>query len=316
MRRSRLVAMIGLAGFLVVLAPGVPAFATFPGQHNGRIAYLVKAGANPWGYIWSVNPDGSAPKQLTLGGRELEPKWSPNGAEIAYVGHLPKPNRELTAIWTMNADGSGNTQITSSGIQPTWSPDGKWIAYINGGVWKIRSTAPYGKPIQVTFPQKLSNSNTFVGDGQPAWSNDGTTIAFDRYTSYSSGTQSEGELDTVNVTSLKVTRFITGPCGAFDGYNSPNYGPGGRYLLYTYSNGGCLKPPSGIYSIAVTGGSAKLIADGDSAAWSPVGGSQIVYDVLTNGSTPPTAIWIANVNGTGAHKIVSPGVEPDWQPLA
>lgn len=75
--------------------------------------------------IYSVPATGGSPKQLTSGkSSSSSPRWSPNGAHIAYTTG--------GQIWVMNADGSNPTKVTSisSGAGgPVWSPDGKWIAF-------------------------------------------------------------------------------------------------------------------------------------------------------------------------------------------
>lgn len=69
-----------------------------------------------------VNADGSGEKFLVDGS---EPAWSPDGAKIAF-------NRGRS-IYVMNADGTGQTQLTTTSIGsdggPSWSPDGMMIAF-------------------------------------------------------------------------------------------------------------------------------------------------------------------------------------------
>jgi len=62
------------------------------------------------------------------------PAWSPDGKRIAFVqGRLGPlgPRFDLKHIYTINADGTGVTQITHSGYNewPAWSPDGRRIIF-------------------------------------------------------------------------------------------------------------------------------------------------------------------------------------------
>jgi len=121
--------------------------------------------------IYTINRDGSAPKRLTVSNvANVSPAWSPDGSTIAFVSdRLGKPQvylmdanggnvRRISTngsycvnpawspdgakivyaslaggfqIFTINADGSGNTQLTSEGSneRPRWSPDGRLIAF-------------------------------------------------------------------------------------------------------------------------------------------------------------------------------------------
>jgi Tol biopolymer transport system component len=87
--------------------------------------------------VWTMKPDGTELTQLTTPPTEslcLEstPVYSPDGAKIAYVS-----NRDGDyEIYVMNADGTGQTRLTSntvSDVSPTWSPDGTRIAFVEDG---------------------------------------------------------------------------------------------------------------------------------------------------------------------------------------
>jgi len=58
------------------------------------------------------------------------PKWSPDGSQIAFT--TKTSNEGMVQLWVMSADGTGATQLTTSGALDnfSWRPDGKEIAYV------------------------------------------------------------------------------------------------------------------------------------------------------------------------------------------
>lgn len=88
MRRMRsLLLSIGLGAALagLVLAP---VSASYPGGHNGRVAFGARA-ADGSSNIFSVRPDGTGRKQLTHGsGNHLCPAFSADGQTIAYCSDV------------------------------------------------------------------------------------------------------------------------------------------------------------------------------------------------------------------------------------
>jgi TolB protein len=67
------------------------------------------------------------PWSLDAGGAN----WSPDGSRILFQSYRDCPCSETSQVYTVAADGSGLTQLTSVGrnIEPNWSPDGKKIIY-------------------------------------------------------------------------------------------------------------------------------------------------------------------------------------------
>ena len=63
------------------------------------------------------------------GKHAYDPAWSPDGERIVFVSELTGNDE----IWVINADGSGEMQLTYNDWQwdkfPTWSPDGSKIAF-------------------------------------------------------------------------------------------------------------------------------------------------------------------------------------------
>ncbi len=80
------------------------------------------------GDLWSIPLTGGEAIRITAGAAwDAQPRFSPDGARIAYVSD--KGGNEQ--LWVMNADGTGARQLTDEGeariTEPLWDPAGDWI---------------------------------------------------------------------------------------------------------------------------------------------------------------------------------------------
>jgi TolB protein len=117
-----------------------------------------------------------------FGHQDKGPDYSPDGTQIAFVRDRAlvdtRDLRNLSALFVVNADGSGLRRLTPWRIfagTPSWSPDGSTIVFrsfeTNGQIFKIGSN---GKGLI-----QLTNEPTAVSFW-PSWSPDGTRIVFSR----------------------------------------------------------------------------------------------------------------------------------------
>lgn len=250
---------VAICAILAILVLPTSAHAAFPGA-NGAIAFSRRSG------IWVIQSDGT---QLRLAGRRSsQPAWSADGARIAYL-HVS--HRGNWNIWTMAADGSNKTRVTSSpyyDVSPAWSPDGSRLVFVSsrpgpGGyeLYTIRSSPPFGRPQQLTY--STGNENN------PVWSPAGDDIAFDVLNCDASG-PCGNQVGVVSVDGANY-RLLT-PQGDVDDI-APDWSPDGTTLLFA-SNRHEDVPffDYDIYAISAMGGRVTRMttAPGDASNGSPV----------------------------------------------
>jgi len=90
----------------------------------------------------------------TFGGPPVgSPRWSPDGAKIAFDSRKPG----VASIYWVSANGGAATRITTDGANnhlPAWSADGRWIFFGSDRsgrqeIWKIAADGS-GQAVQVT----------------------------------------------------------------------------------------------------------------------------------------------------------------------
>jgi Tol biopolymer transport system component len=115
-------------------------------------------------HILVVNIDGSGFSVIDSKNLMSQPAWSPDGTRIAYV-------RDFTDIYTMNPDGTGREMVTE-GYSPDWSPDASQLVYANNHDIFVVSVDGTGRTRLTDTARRVEYT--------PAFSPDGTKIAFDR----------------------------------------------------------------------------------------------------------------------------------------
>jgi len=127
--------------------------------------------------LWLVNPDGSAPIQLTHGADNKQPAWSPDGRRIAYTSSAGGSSD----IWIMDADGQNAQRLTSlpgEEDHPSFSPAGDRV------VFSQTDPADFTANLQIlplapgAAPQRLTSRG--FHDWNPSWGPRGIVFASDR----------------------------------------------------------------------------------------------------------------------------------------
>lgn len=152
--------------------------------------------------IWVMQADGSNPTKLTNypdagydGGYASTPCWSPDGLQIAYdCTNDGSPYYYHYRIWSMNADGTGQTCLIGGKVYPDPDNPGYWKgdlpgipcaspAWGSGGILSWEGGPYYESGIGLGNYNKLisngsPNAYPNINYGDPVWSADGSKIFF------------------------------------------------------------------------------------------------------------------------------------------
>ena len=112
------------------------------------------------------------------------PQVSPDGSQIVYQrrGMDVMEDRRTSALWTLNADGTDHTKLTSRApdeSSPRWSPDGSKIAFTS-------SADDHGTEIYIHWVAQNKTARITQLPNAPSglsWSPDGTHLAFSMHVS-------------------------------------------------------------------------------------------------------------------------------------
>lgn len=226
-------------------------------------------------------------------------------------------------IFTMNSDGSDERKLTDNlgyDWAPVWSPDGSQIVFTSDHLdGEIQQTGSFvnGEWVRETI-EKLQEPEIFLMDadgshlraltdnlgvdGGPAWSPDGTKVAF-----HSDLSEMGTEIYSINLDGTGLHQLTQ-----LGGHNwDPAWSPGGQRIAF-----GSLLSDWMLYAMDGDGESLQLIEGagvGWKPAWSPAG-NQIAFSSKRNGNWD---IFVMNADGTEVQQLTShPADEHDpvWSP--
>jgi Tol biopolymer transport system component len=281
--------------------------AAFPGK-NGRIAFSSDRGAGTERSIYTMDFGGKNVKRLTSDPVEgFSPVWAPGGKRIAYV-----VSRRIgrTNIYVMDADGSNKrlltdeTKIPGDGLNdydPAFSPNGRTIVFARGRGYRdfdLYKVNVDGSGLTPVF------EDARAADG-PAWSPDGTKIAFHYSANRIATVKPNGTgLDTIG-----------------RGFN-PDWSPDGTQLTFALDEGEAVE--SEIYKMNADGREVTQLTNPKRVPDPPIGAGGPVYSpgggkiTFYDGREGDAEIYKMNADGTEEVKLTQNGDSdqgPTWQPV-
>jgi TolB protein len=173
--------------------------------------------------IYKINLETKEIKQLTTWGSCFFPDWAPNGKRIAFDTNHDDP-KGANVIWLMDSSGTNYKDISIHGTgewrEPNWSSSGDRLVH-------IRYVAG-GDPFREIFIMDSTGENSVrltnnqIDDFSPAWSPDGSKIA---YSSYTSEKINIYVIDTLGQNNIQLTNVVM----AID----PSWSPDGSKIVFS-----------------------------------------------------------------------------------
>jgi hypothetical protein len=258
--------------------------------------------------IFLMYADGSNQRRITTTPwfQDFQPARCGN-QKIAFARSL---NGGVQTIYLVNRDGSSLQNVTQGQVnaqQPSCSPDGQRIVF---SYQDVVASGPFQTGIAVinidgTGLKRLT-SNVCSGackvDGEPNWSPDGRSIAFDK-----AGTGDIYQMDTTggNVTNLTQNQL---------GNGEPVWSPNGTKIVFVSTRDG--RPQ--IYLMNADGTSQTRVTQNPlndcDPTWSP-DGAKIAFAYNCGDGD----IYVINADGTGQTNLTQtpnlPERYPTWLPI-
>jgi dipeptidyl aminopeptidase/acylaminoacyl peptidase len=289
--------------------------------------------------IWLAPLDGEgSPRQFTSGSkRDASPRWSPDGATIAFTSNRDGETAQVHVMPVAGGEPRALTDLKEDAAQLAWSPDGSRIAFAsrvpdaayeeddpkkrgprrftrlqfkldNEGWTGDRRTHLFVVPADGSGAARQLTDGDFEDDG-PAWSPDGARIAF--------ASARDDDWDTTTLRDIYVMDADGGEPELVthrDGYAAhPSWSPDGATIAYLYRPGIWDEPRhSQVAVVPAAGGERRVLTASLDRNCEPYptmrepvwDGGSLLFAAEDAGNTP---LYRVAADGTGQPELLIGG---------
>jgi Tol biopolymer transport system component len=208
-----------------------------------KIVFLKQVGTQA--EIYTMNIDGTNPTRLTNSPQDKDaPMWSPVPIGGVYkISFLKETSNNIFNIFTIDADGSNEQQITTSGVSFSfpafWSPDGTKLLFVkNNDIYVINADGTNEQ--NLTYSSTPEIFATWSPNGKIAYS--GVSQVSNTFDIFLGEIDSNGNFNITNLTntSNNEDEFL------------PTWSPDGNKILFLKRFGPNIGDPVDVWEIDIS----------------------------------------------------------------